>query len=102
MDLWFGFRHLNYSGFTASAAELTLSDTMATYWTRFAATVNPNDPSVPAWPKYDAALDSYLSLAPPRGRHGNPHRAVRLLGSVKGISAHRGVSASPLLRSSFN
>lgn len=34
-----------------------VSDLMATYWTNFAKTGNPNGPGVPAWPASDAAHD---------------------------------------------
>jgi para-nitrobenzyl esterase len=41
---------------------------MLGYWTRFAATGNPNaaaDAGAPAWPSYAAASDQYLQLVDP-------------------------------------
>jgi para-nitrobenzyl esterase len=37
-----------------TAAEQALSDTMIGYWTRFAATGDPNGGGAPAWPRYTA------------------------------------------------
>jgi para-nitrobenzyl esterase len=35
---------------------------MMDYWTRFAATGDPNGGGAVAWPRYDAASDPYLRL----------------------------------------
>ncbi|MEO7965239.1 MAG: carboxylesterase family protein [Gemmatimonadaceae bacterium] len=45
-----------------SPADDRLSATMMGYWTRFAATGNPNGAGAPAWPAYDGASDPYLEL----------------------------------------
>ena len=39
-----------------------LREAMMRYWTRFAAVADPNGGSDPVWPKYDAAVDPYLTL----------------------------------------
>jgi para-nitrobenzyl esterase len=39
-----------------------LSATIRGYWTRFAATGDPNGGGAPVWPKYDEASDSHLRL----------------------------------------
>jgi carboxylesterase type B len=44
---------------------------MSDAWVRFAATGDPNDPSVPTWPSYTAAADEYLEFGAP------PHVASR-------------------------
>lgn len=41
-----------------------LADAMVRYWTRFAKRADPNGFQTPTWPPYDAAGDTYLSLAP--------------------------------------
>ncbi len=47
-----------------SDVESTLSDSMIGYWTRFAITGDPNDPSkkAVAWPAYSVDSDPYLEL----------------------------------------
>ncbi len=44
------------------AADAVLCEKMMTYWTRFAATGNPNAKGLPSWPVYTAAKDEYLQL----------------------------------------
>ena len=48
----------------ATAEEITLSDAMLGYWSRFAKSGDPNGGDV-AWPKYDLAGDASLVLATP-------------------------------------
>jgi para-nitrobenzyl esterase len=45
---------------------------MKGYWTRFAATGDPNGDGAEAWPLYDVAVDAHLSLVDP------PQAGVRL------------------------
>jgi para-nitrobenzyl esterase len=42
-----------------------LAAAMVRYWTRFAATGDPNSTATPEWPAYTAESDVYQSLAPP-------------------------------------
>jgi para-nitrobenzyl esterase len=60
IDLFFGFH--TFGSVPASAAELKLADTMVGYWTRFAATGDPNGGGAPFWPIYDANKDNSLDL----------------------------------------
>ena len=46
-------------------AERALSATMIGYWTRFAATGDPNGGGAPVWPAYTAAADAHMVLASP-------------------------------------
>jgi para-nitrobenzyl esterase len=67
MDVPFQFHNLATtslvsSGFVPSAAELALSDTMIGYWTRLAASGDPNGAGAPDWPLYVAAADNVLTL----------------------------------------
>jgi para-nitrobenzyl esterase len=56
----------NFTGlnvpYTPTAAELALSNTMMGYWSRFAATGDPNGTGAVAWPKYDPSTDSMLQI----------------------------------------
>jgi para-nitrobenzyl esterase len=46
----------------ATDVDRKLSNVMMTYWTRFAATGDPNAEGMPAWPEYRSANDAYLEL----------------------------------------
>lgn len=48
--------------YTPTPAERTFSDDLMGYWTRFAATGNPNGDGATVWPSYDASSDSMLQL----------------------------------------
>jgi para-nitrobenzyl esterase len=54
LDLPFEFHNLGLTGFTPSAEELALSDSIIGYWVRFAATGDPNAENALAWPRYTA------------------------------------------------
>lgn len=53
---------LPVSFFTPTPGEIALSDAMIGYWTRFAATGDPNGAGATAWPPYDAEADTHLVL----------------------------------------
>jgi len=61
-DLLFTFAMHPLSFFTPTPSELALEDAMIGYWTRFAATGDPNGAGAPAWPPYDPAADTHLVL----------------------------------------
>ena len=50
------------------AAGAALGDAMAGYWTRFAATGDPNGDGAPEWPEYDAESDTWMVLDAPEPR----------------------------------
>ena len=61
--------------YTPSAADLAFSRSLMAYWTRFAATGNPNSAGATAWPQYDASTESMLQLDDtfaPISRYHNP------------------------------
>lgn len=66
LELFFVFHTLTQvPGFTPSARELALSEAMVGYWTRFAATGDPNGDNAPVWPMYDRRADAHLILDTP-------------------------------------
>jgi len=48
--------------YTPTPAEFALSGQIMGYWTRFAATGNPNGAQATAWPAYDATTDPMLQI----------------------------------------
>jgi para-nitrobenzyl esterase len=48
--------------YTPSQADLTFSQSLMGYWTRFAATGNPNGAGAIVWPAYNTSTDSMLQL----------------------------------------
>jgi para-nitrobenzyl esterase len=62
LELLWVFGHLNVAAYMPSAGETALSASMIGYWTRFAASGDPNGGGASAWPTYDVATDPYLAL----------------------------------------
>jgi para-nitrobenzyl esterase len=54
-----------------SPADERLSQTMMGYWTRFAATGDPNGAGAPMWPALDGAREAYLELGDTVAAHDN-------------------------------
>jgi para-nitrobenzyl esterase len=52
----------NAVNYMPTAAEVTFISDMMGYWTRFAATGDPNGSGATSWPAYDASTDSMLEL----------------------------------------
>jgi len=50
---------------TFTADQQQLSDTMISYWTQFAKTLNPNSSGAPMWAPYKQSIDQFQSLVPP-------------------------------------
>ena len=51
--------------FPFTADQQTLSDTMTSYWTQFAKTLDPNSAGQPTWSPYSTSADEFQSLVPP-------------------------------------
>ncbi len=62
LDVFFVFGHLDTQNYRPSAAETALSDAMIGYWSRFAATGNPNGGGAVEWPPAKAGADPYVGL----------------------------------------
>ncbi len=63
MEMQYVFGHLNEGAGDWTNADLALSDTMATYWTNFAKTGDPNGTGVPIWPAFNTHPSQVMSLA---------------------------------------
>lgn len=67
-------------------ADYDLSAAMMGYWTRFAATGDPNGGGAPAWPKYQADTDQHLELGDAiRTGAGLYRQACDLADKVRGV-----------------
>jgi para-nitrobenzyl esterase len=64
-ELWYVFGHLNQAPWRWSAADSKLAGQMATYWTNFAKTGNPNGRGLPVWPAFTNAGPRVLNLSDP-------------------------------------
>jgi para-nitrobenzyl esterase len=64
-ELFYVFGQLGTNNATPSAAEQELSDTMIGYWSRFAATGDPNGGGAPEWPAAKKGADPFLQLDTP-------------------------------------
>ncbi|MGF1466538.1 MAG: carboxylesterase/lipase family protein [Sandaracinaceae bacterium] len=62
VELFTVFQNLRFAGYRPSDAELSFMAQVGGYWTRFAASGDPNGGGEPAWPAYDASRDPYLFL----------------------------------------
>jgi carboxylesterase type B len=56
---------LDIPGFTPAPADADLSAAMRGYWSSLAASGSPSEAGAPAWPPYDATLDTTLVLDSP-------------------------------------
>ena len=61
-ELGYIFGNLDLFGATPTDADREFSDLMATIWTQFAKTGNPNGEGLPEWPAYTRASDAYMEL----------------------------------------
>ena len=61
-ELWYVFDHLDQEPWAWTPADRRLADAMATYWTNFAKTGDPNGPGLPAWPDFTTANGRVLQL----------------------------------------
>jgi para-nitrobenzyl esterase len=65
LELLFVFGHLDVAGYVPSAGEIALSSAMMGYWSRLAASGDPNGAGATAWPEYDPSADAHLVLDDP-------------------------------------
>jgi para-nitrobenzyl esterase len=61
-ELFSVFGHLDTNEATPTASEQQLSDTVIGYWSRFAATGDPNGGGAPQWPASTRGSDRYLQV----------------------------------------
>lgn len=66
IELYFVFQKLErLKDYTPTAQDLALQQAILGYWTRFAATGDPNGAGAVPWPRYQASSDPYLELKAP-------------------------------------
>lgn len=59
-EIAYMFKNLNQSDPNVTANDLKMSDTMATYWTNFAKSGNPNNTTLPHWPAFNESKPSTM------------------------------------------
>jgi para-nitrobenzyl esterase len=62
MELPFIFHDFGPQDFQPDASELTLADTLSTFWTELARTGDPGSAGGVTWASYDATKDDYVAL----------------------------------------
>ena len=65
IELFYLFNVLDLGGYVPTADDLVMAGAIQRYWSRFAATLDPNGGADPAWPTFDPATDSHLQLGVP-------------------------------------
>ena len=70
-EIGYVFGNVDLFGATPTDADRALSDQMATVWTRFARTGNPNGEGLPEWPAYTVENQAYMEFgAAPGAKSG--------------------------------
>ena len=63
-EIGYIFGNLDLFGAKPTDADREFSDTMASIWTQFAKTGNPNGENLPRWTPYSSSQENYLELGP--------------------------------------
>ena len=63
-EIGYIFGNLELFGAKPTDADREFSDTMASIWTQFAKTGNPNGENLPRWTPYSSSQENYLELGP--------------------------------------
>jgi para-nitrobenzyl esterase len=63
-DVAYVFMHLDASNPQTTVSDLEISEAMATYWTNFAKTGDPNGEGVPQWPTFSDETPDVMYLGP--------------------------------------
>jgi para-nitrobenzyl esterase len=61
-EIGYVFGNVELFGATPTSEDYAFSDLMATIWTQFAKTGNPNGEGLPNWPAYSSDTESYMEL----------------------------------------
>lgn len=70
-EIGYVFGDLDLFGAVPTEADHTFSDLMATVWTQFAKTGNPNGEGLPEWPAYTRENEAYMELGVDAGAKSN-------------------------------
>jgi para-nitrobenzyl esterase len=63
-EIGYIFGNTDLFGAVPTDADHAFSDLMASIWTQFAKTGDPNGEGLPAWPAFTSANEAYLQLGP--------------------------------------
>ena len=77
-DLAYVFGTVDTVGHSWQARDRAVSEQLLRYWTRFAATGNPNGPDTPNWPPFTEATDATLIIGAERTTAGAAVRREKL------------------------
>jgi para-nitrobenzyl esterase len=64
-ELWYVFDHLNQANWPWTAGDRRLAEEIASYWTNFARTGDPNAAGLPVWPAFTSTENRVLNLRDP-------------------------------------
>lgn len=77
-EIGYVFGNVDLFGAVPADADHALSDLMATVWTQFARTGNPNGEGLPEWPAYTPESEAYMEFGADTGARSGGLRAAKM------------------------